>query len=194
MSGSTCVYMIMCVQRRVSRRTRVRALAWGWGGGVCARPLGAGHHRCRSCPVAVYSPRVPGAHQAGHPPAPAESTRVCWRSQDARRPRSQGNSGSRFPGRPFPPGILCFPGSPPLPARSAPGAGSESSPARAGRRAWRGGLARAAPPLSPLPRRTDGFFHDCIRPRAVFVPAIRGRACELARLSPARRGFSRAQL
>ncbi|TKC35805.1 hypothetical protein EI555_006528 [Monodon monoceros] len=50
------------------------------------------------------------------------------------------------------------------------------------------------PPPPPPPRRPDGFFHDCIRPRAVFVPAIPSRACELVRLSPARRGFSRAQL
>ncbi|CAI9165265.1 unnamed protein product [Rangifer tarandus platyrhynchus] len=95
---------------------------------------------------------------------------------------------------PTPVNILCFPGSPPSAHEERSRGGIREQPRPPGRRGWRGGRARAAPPLSRPPRRPDGFFHDCIRPRAVFVPAIRGRACELARLSPARRGFSRAQM
>nr|XP_031308250.1 uncharacterized protein LOC116153128 [Camelus dromedarius]XP_031308251.1 uncharacterized protein LOC116153128 [Camelus dromedarius] len=180
----------MCVQEPVSRRTRVRAIA-----GVCARPLWAGHHPLQQLPSGRVQRRV---YPTCGSPATLPSR---WRARGVHRGRagklalstgSQGVSGSRPSGLSSPTGIFCF-REPPLRPRGALRGGVRQQP----RPGWRARvarlLARAAPPLPPPPRRPDGFFHDCIRPRAVFVPAVPGRACNLARLSPARRGFSRAQ-
>ncbi|XP_032336369.1 translation initiation factor IF-2-like [Camelus ferus] len=143
--------------------------------------------------------RVPDVRQPGHPPLLVEST--------GRAPRAGGQAGAQYrePGgfwfsalRPLlPDRHFLFSRASPPPARSAPGRGPAAAPSGlAGEGGKAAGARRpspAAPPLPPPPRRPDGFFHDCIRPRAVFVPAVPGRACNLARLSPARRGFSRAQ-
>lgn len=168
----------MCMQRRVSRRTRVRAIAW-----VCARPLWASRHPLPQPPSGGVQRRVYPAC-AGRATLPSRPR--AWRAAPGTRTLLVlGPQAS-----PSRPAFSVFPGL--LSAgEERSGAGSESSPTRAGRlgwQGWQGWLARAAPPLPPPPRRPDGFFHDCIRPRAVFVPASPpGSACERARLSRARR-------
>lgn len=155
------------MQRRVSRRTRIRAIAW-----VCARPLWASRHPLPQPPSGGVQRRV----------YPACAGRATLPS----RPRAwQAAPGTRTllvlgpQASPSRPAFSVFPGL--LSAgEERSGAGSESSPTRAGRlgwQGWQGWLARAAPPLPPPPRRPDGFFHDCIRPRAVFVPASPPRQC-----------------
>lgn len=144
-SGSTCVYMIMCVQRRVSRRTRVRALAWGWGRGVCAPPRGRPPPAAAAaqwpCAARVYPARTRPATLPSGPRA-----RECVsgaRMHAAPGPRVLLVLGSQT--APSRPAFSVFPGLPPLPTRSAPGAGSESSPARPAGEG--GGAAERAPPL-----------------------------------------------
>lgn len=151
----------MCMQRRVSRRTRVRAIAW-----VCARPLWASRHPLPQPPSGGVQRRVYPAC-AGRATLPSRPR--AWRAAPGTRTLLVlGPQAS-----PSRPAFSVFPGL--LSAgEERSGAGSESSPTRSGRlgwQGWQGWLARAAPPLPPPPRRPDGFFHDCIRPRAVFVPA-----------------------
>lgn len=128
--------------------------------GACAPPHTRPRHCLRLCapptgwspPAAVAAkwpcaaPRVSGVYQPG-PPSPSQPR--AWDvhgGQAGAQHRSKGVTGSRSPGLPAPPGIFCFPGPPPSPARSAPGLGTEQPrPGRPVRVAWLPGARRPSP-------------------------------------------------
>lgn len=132
--------------------------------GLCAPPTGEPPPAAAAAKWPCAALRVPRV-----PPSPAAESQGVHRGQaGAQHPKHRG-SGSGYPAQPSPPDIFLFPGLPLHPPRALP-AGAESSPARAGRQGW-----------PPPPRRPGGFFHDCIRPRAAFVPAVPGGGPPLPR-------------
>lgn len=140
--------------------------------GLCAPPKGRPPQAAAAAKWPCAALRVPRVW----PPSPAAEITGCapragWRTASkARGPWLPVPS----PAQPSPPGIFCLLRPPSPPAKSAPGQGPRAAPPR---QASEGG--RAAP--TPAPRRPDGFFHDCIRPRAAFVPVVPGGSPPLPR-------------
>lgn len=151
--------MAMCVQVRVHRQTRVCAIAR-----VCVRPLWAGHHWLPQPPGDRVGRRVCLVCTSPGHPCVWCAPQAVWRA--ASRAWGLLVLDSQAPGFPLRP-AFCFPGSAPPPARRSPGQGPKATPPGP---SGQGGLAARRAP--PPPGRPDGFFHDCIRPRAAFVPAV----------------------
>lgn len=149
---------------------------------VCARPLRAGHHRLPQLPSGRVQRCVCPA--CGHPP-PRPRSRGVHRGQAGAQHPKHGGSGSRSPAQPNPSRLAfsVFLGLPLHPRRALRGRGREQP--RPGR------PARVAGP--PPPRRPGapmGFSMTASGRGPPLFPLSRA----VARLSPARRGFSRAQL
>lgn len=155
-----CLGAQVCKRSCVCRSTCVRAIA-----GVCARPLQASHHRLPQLP----SGRVQRCVFPACLLLPRPNHRVCTAGRLARSTQS---TEVLAPGtQPNSPRLTFFCSRASLSTRQERSrAGAESSPARAGRQGW-----------PPPPRRPGGFFHDCIRPRAAFVPAVPGGGPPLPR-------------